>query len=429
MLGELRLGRRRGFWSAKVNAPFQHWLGTVQHRKFSDWDSVHSDCEALSRLTESFVDIPALPGNELELLTETDEITRSLIRDIDAAKHTCHLEFYIWNEGGLADEVAGALLRATARGVICRVLLDDLGSRAFLRSKAAQSLRDQGVQVVSALQVGFLLALFVRHDLRLHRKIVVIDDAIAYTGSQNMVDPRFFKQDSGVGQWVDAMIRLRGPSVGALAQIFFGDWQLESGETIQSSREKPDHSPPKITGGAGVQVIPSGPLFSNDGIRKILLMAFYSARREVILTTPYFVPDESLTIALCTAALRGVEVTLIVPEQVDSRLVQLANQCSFEDLEAAGVKIARFTGGLLHTKSITVDSEFSFFGSLNLDQRSLNLNFEVTLLTYDRDFTKRLRDLQLDYLAHRSKVRSSSAQRGYGSRLAANTARLLGPLL
>ena len=163
--------------------------------------------------------------------------------------------------------------------------------------------------------------------------------------------------------------------------------------------------------------------------QKILLMAIYAARRELVLTTPYFVPDDSLQIALMSAAERGVDVTLIVPAKVDSKLVSLASRSYQDDLAGVGVRIARFNGGLLHTKSITVDGQFSFFGSLNLDPRSLYLNFEITLLVYNHDFTTRLRELQMSYLADCTIANNIGEMRSGLRRLAENTARLLGPLL
>ena len=236
--------------------------------------------------------------------------------------------------------------------------------------------------------------LFVRFDLRLHRKIVVIDGEVAYTGSLNLVDPRYFKQGAHVGQWVDAMVRLRGPAVEALAITFLEDWELETGEGVDRLRETGDVHPLASRGRAVVQVVPSGPVVREESIQAVLLGAIYAARRELVMTTPYFVPDESLVMALITAALRGVEVTLVLPARVDSRLARLASQPHKGELLEAGVRIAEFQGGLMHTKSVTVDGELSLFGSLNLDPRSLILNFEITLSVYDRAFTASLRALQ-----------------------------------
>lgn len=428
--GELRLGSRRAEWTAKIHQPFQSWLEKLRDRSQVDWSVLGTECEPLAKLAEATIGIPAMPDNELRLIGDTDGVFQSLIADISQAKSTCHLEFYIWNVGGAADEVAESLLEAASRNVTCRVLVDAVGSRDFLRSDLAVRLREGGVKVVEALPAGLIRGLFVRFDLRLHRKIVVIDGEIAYTGSLNMVDPRYFKQDAGVGQWVDAMVRVRGPAVEALAVTFLEDWELETAEGLEHLAKTGDiHASPPC-GDAVVQVVPSGPMLRNDAIQQILLMTIYAARQELVLTTPYFVPDEALLTALVAAAGRGVDVTIIVPASVDSRLVRLASQAHKGDLIAAGVRVVLFDGGLLHTKSITVDGEFSLFGSLNLDPRSLFLNFEITLCVYDRQYTSELRRMQQAYIDQSEVMDLAEWQSRSGPvRFAENTARLLGPLL
>ncbi len=430
LFGELRLGNRRAEWAAKIHAPYQEWLGDLRSRSQVDWSQLGRECESLSRLTEASAGIPAQAGNQLRLIAETDEVFRSLLADVDAARQTCHMEFYIWNLGGAADEVAEALLRAAARGVKCRLLLDAVGSKVFLRSELADRLRRGGVVLQAALPVGLFRMLFSRLDLRLHRKIVVIDGALAYTGSLNLVDPRFFKKEAGVGQWVDAMVRLRGPAVEPLAITFLEDWEMETAEGLHKIDRPGVVRNLPAAGSSAVQVVPSGPLVRGEAIQAILLMAIYAAREELILTTPYFVPDELLLTALISAAARGVDVTIVVPEKVDSTLVRVASQAHKAELLEAGIRVAQFHGGLLHTKSITVDRQISLFGSLNLDPRSLRLNFEITLTIYDQGFTENLRRLQQAYI-DRSQVMDPVAwrRRSAVTRFTANVARLLSPLL
>jgi cardiolipin synthase len=340
------------------------------------------------------------------------------------------LEFYIWSLGGRADEVGAALRRAVKRGVQCRVLVDALGSKMFLKSQLARELRQAGVVIAVALPAGLLHLLFSRPDLRLHRKIVIIDGVIGYTGSLNLADPLLFKQDAGVGQWVDAFVRVQGPAVDALADTFDEDWALETGDTLESVRPLGDALPETTEGRAPVQVLPTGPDAHVAAIEQVVLMAIYAATREVVLTTPYFVPSESLLLALLSAAARGVQVTLIVPAKVDSRLVALASRAFQSDLLAVGVRVALFNGGLLHTKSITVDGQFSLFGSLNLDPRSLRLNFEISLAVYDAEFTASLRHLQEHYLEASTLLDLDACRARSGlERFAEDTARLAGPLL
>ncbi len=167
--------------------------------------------ESLHRHAERLLGFPALTGNEIELLEDFGTVFDRMVADIDGAERTCHVSFYIWHEGGRTADVVDALVRAARRGVQCRALADAMGSEAFLEGATVRRLREAGVELSAALPTGPLRTLIARADLRNHRKIVVVDDRVAYTGSQNLVDPRFFKQESGVGQWVDAMARLTGP--------------------------------------------------------------------------------------------------------------------------------------------------------------------------------------------------------------------------
>ena len=259
LLGELRLGHKRAARAAAIHGPYQAWLDELRQRMHVDWEGRGESARPLSQLIERTVGIPTLPGNRLRLLSDWQAAFRQMIHDIDQAKRTCHLEFYIWNEGGMANEVTEALCRAAQRGVTCRVLLDDVGSRRFLRGPQTRQLRAAGVRVEAALTATLLRKGFVRFDLRMHRKIVVIDGRLAYAGSLNLVDPRCFKQDSGVGQWIDAMVRIEGPVVEALAITFLEDWALESGEDLEKLHETGDVHPMRPRGNAAVQLIPSGP--------------------------------------------------------------------------------------------------------------------------------------------------------------------------
>jgi cardiolipin synthase len=430
LFGELRLGNRRAKWANKIHGPYVEWLKEQHDHYHVNWSGLGVACEPLSRLVEAAVQIPAVPDNNLQLIDKWSEVFDSILSDIEAAERTIHMVFYIWSSGGRADEVLEALIRARARGVTCRVLLDAVGSKRFLSGKQAARLRSAGVMLQAALPAGLLRMLFVRFDLRMHRKIVVIDGEIAYMGSLNLIDPRYFKQDVGIGQWVDAMVRVRGPVVEGLGIAFLEDWELDTTEGVEVLQETGDVHHVDPMGDWTAQVIPSGPAIREDAIQDILLMAIYAARRELILTTPYFVPDESLLMALTSAARRGVEVTLIVPTQVDSVLVRFASQAFKGDLVSAGIRVMLFNEGLLHTKSITIDGQISLFGSLNLDPRSLHLNFEITLAIYDEVFTTKLRDLQQSYIASSTPMDFEQwASRSQLTRFTENAARLLGPLL
>ena len=430
MIGELRLGRRRARRFIELMPPIKQWLADIPKRSLVDWSRLEGDFEPLSELCERTIGVPSLVGNQVELINDWQHVFARLIADIDAAQSTCHLEFYIWNVGGEADRVAEALIRAQQRGVVCRVIVDSLGSRGFLRSEIAERLRDAGIVILEALPGGLLRMPFVRFDLRLHRKIVVIDGRIAYTGSLNLVDPRYFKRGAGVGQWVDAMVRIEGPAVEALQITFLADWYVESDATLDEIKQYDAAAPQPKRGDCAVQVMPSGPELDSDAVEQVLLTAIYSARRELLITTPYFVPSESLSMALVAAARRGVKVVLIVPKHVDSLLVRYASAAFKGDLLEAGVRVALFGDGLLHTKSVSVDGSHCLFGSVNLDPRSFRLNFEILLAIYNSEFTTRLVELQQHYI-DRSELMDweTYRTRPRTQQVAENFARLLGPLL
>lgn len=307
-------------------------------------------------------------------------------------------------------------------------MADSVGSGAFLQ-RQARPLRQAGVEVVESLPSHLLNAASRRPDLRNHRKIVAIDGRIAYTGSQNLVDPEHFKVDAGVGQWVDAMVRVVGPAAVTLEHVFTADWNVEADEPhrMEYCPLPPETTP--VDGGAAVQVVPSGPGYSSDLIHHVLLELFYSARKELVITTPYFVPDEAMLEALISASYHGVDVRLIVPERNDSWLVARASNAFLDECLHAGVDVRLFRGGLLHTKSITVDSRTCLFGSVNLDMRSLFLNFELSLLVYDGAFSRAVRALQESYSEQSVRAAEVWDRRTLGSRFLDRTVRLVSPLL
>jgi cardiolipin synthase len=430
--GERRLGGRRAGRLAELREPYMRRLREMLHRMSAnvDWPQLPRSCEAMNQLGLTMVGVPTLTGNELQLLAGADLVLRSILQDVDRARSSLHMQFYIWHAGGTADEVVDAVVRAAGRGVACRILVDALGSKAWLRSPHPGRLRAAGVEVLAAMPTGPVRALFRRNDLRNHRKIVVIDGDVAFTGSMNLVDPRCFHRAKDVGLWIDAMVRMRGPAVEAMNGVLLSDWFVETQVTIEELVRTAELGARPRVGSANVQVLPSGPVGSGDAILQMLLMMLYAARRRVVLTTPYFVPDKAMLRALRSAAARGVEVTLIVPAKVDSLLVRHASRSYYEDLMAVGVRIQRYRGGLLHTKAVVVDERITMFGTANLDMRSLWLNYEVSLFVYDDGFGARVHELLQGYLAECEPVDPSAwHRRPLPVRLAENLARLFSPML
>jgi cardiolipin synthase A/B len=430
LIGERPIGRRRADFARNFYAGLPAVVDTLSHDERADPESLAAPWDGLARLAFRSTGMPLMARSSFRLLDGAEAILREIIADVDRAAASVDMEFYIWNAGGTADEVAEALARAAARGVKVRLLLDALGSKEFLKGEWPARMRAQGIDLQEALAADLWQIPFRRIDLRLHRKIVVVDGDVAYTGSMNLVDPRYFKQGSGVGEWVDAMARAEGPIVGALRAVFLFDWGMQTGETPPVAVEDYRDAWAAAKGRQVAQAVMSGPGADETANLRLITQAIASARRRIVLTTPYFVADAALALALENAALRGCKVTLIVPARNDSWLVEYASRWFFEDLTASGVHIRRYTGGLLHTKSITVDGELSLFGTANLDVRSLSLNFEIMLAIYDADFTGQLLELQRSYESQSEAVVPEQWRtRPIGERLKEGFAFMAAPLL
>jgi cardiolipin synthase len=430
LIGERALGRRRAGHALALKDSVRAWFDQASEPMGVARKAIQPNWRSLHDLAAGATGSAALGGNALNLLDDAEAILGKIVADIDAAQFLCLFEFYIWHPGGLADDVAAALMRAASRGVQCRVLLDDVGSADFFRSPWPSRFLAAGVEVRNALPGGFVRALFRRIDLRLHRKLIVVDRRIGYTGSLNLVDPRCFKLDMGVGCWVDAMVRIEGPVVDALAALFAWDWAMEAGTGFQMDGSPHFAQASESRECVIVQTVPSGPSFEAPAIVQLLLSAVYGARSELTLTTPYFVPDEPLVSALKAAAQRGVRVRLIVPEKVDSWLARWASRAFYAEMLEAGVEVLLFRAGLLHTKSVVVDRELALFGTLNLDIRSFMLNFEVTLIVYGSPFATGLADLQERYaLQSTALCLAEWRQRPIAQRFLENLIHLASPLL
>lgn len=365
---------------------------------------------------------PVVPGNRFELLGDSTQTVERLCADIDSAVSHAHLLYYIFAPDETGRKVSAALVRAAGRGVRCRVLVDAFASRSILgRGRLASELGRQGVPVVAAMPTSPLR----RRDLRNHRKLAVIDDRVAYVGSQNMVNADYGGRRGG--PWFDLTGRFTGPVVRQVASVFAEDWAFE---TEQFLEVPPAGAFAPEPGGVPMQVVPTGPASRSESFRRIALGAMQSARRRLVLTTPYFVPDEPALVSLMMAADRGVDVKLLLPEVPDHTFTAAAGRAQFQSLLDSGVGIYLYRTGLLHTKSITADGEIAVFGSANLDVRSFNLNFELSVVMYGPDAVGPLHAVQMNYLAQSRQLTASEwSARPAIRQYADNAVALISPLL
>lgn len=438
LIGEPRLGNRRARRRAEVEAfydDFQQHLVSTNHP--GKQLTISKRFDSLSQLAERKGRFSISYNNECVFFSDAKTIVTKMIADIEAAEHSCLLMFYIIDAHGMIDELLEALANAARRGVNCQLLADDVGSKAFFRSKWPSELRKAGVLLTRSLPVGLFKTFFVRSDLRNHRKLLVVDYEVAYTGSFNLIDPAYFKHDAGVGEWRDAMVRCRGPVVYELAGVFYGDWAVEREDNLQATLARLRSYAslnalylPEGSGNAALQVIPSAPDRKTAVMYDTLMGALYNAQRRVVITTPYFVPDEPLLSAIEHAAWRGVNVVLIMPLKVDSWLVRQASKTYYKLLLDAGVTLAMFHDGLLHTKTVLIDDEYALFGTMNMDMRSFYLNMELSLAVYDRETVANIGYLQQSYLAASEPVNLASWQeRHVVQRFVERCVRLISPLL
>ena len=226
----------------------------------------------MDRVGRYLVGSPTVHGSRFTLLSDTQEMLKAIARDIDAAQTSVMMEFYIWNEGGTADDVVEALIRAAGRGVVSAASWSmRLGCPAVVEVRSAATAPGCRRAADRSSAGRHLRSVIGRTDVRLHRKIIVIDGKIAWTGSMNLVDPRFFKQDAGVGEWVDAMVRLEGAAVVPLGIVLIGDWVLETGEAMHDVIVSAGLHLARPEGDADMQVVPSGPGLTDDGLLQMLL--------------------------------------------------------------------------------------------------------------------------------------------------------------
>lgn len=342
-----------------------------------------------------------LPGQQAELMRDGAHARAQMLADMDAARREINVLYYIWLDDGTGTDVAHALMRAARRGVTCRAMVDGLGSRALTRSPLWQQMRQAGVHLAIALPISNLLKVMLtsRIDLRNHRKITLIDGRIFYCGSQNCADEGFHIK-ARYAPWVDIMLRLQGPVVTQMQQAFASDW-------AQSDTRL---GPPAIEaavaaeGGFHALAIAEGPTERARSTPQLVACLLACARREVVISTPYFVPDSTVLDALCAAALRQVQVTLILPARNDSWIVGAVSRSHYWRLLRAGVHIHEFRPGLLHAKTLCLDGSVSLIGSTNLDLRSFDLNFENNVLLHDEATTAAIRQRQQSYLRDSDRV-------------------------
>lgn len=349
--------------------------------------------EPLVRLGQKLGRLPLSLGNSVDIFPYYNKAIQEITTAIDRAQEFVHVEYFILALDDTTQPLFDALGRAVNRGVAVRVLFDAVGARKYPKfRRMKKELTRMGAQWYAMLPIK-LGKEYNRPDLRNHRKIVVIDDQIAYMGSQNMIDRTYHRKDDIV--YDELVVKLTGPVVRQCNTLFAADWYAESDEELRDLIDPKKREMPQSTGGVSAQVIPSGPGYESMSNLQLFAQLLYQAKKRVVISSPYFVPDESLLIACKSAAQRGVEVILINSEAMDQYGVGYAQRSFYEDLLAVGVKIYLYRAPyLLHSKYLTIDDDIAVIGSSNMDIRSFELNLECVVVLYDPDVVAKLKKQQ-----------------------------------
>lgn len=398
-LGSNRVGRARRRRQAEVNT----WIATATAAVPEAGADARPPIRAVTALNRRLAALPLTAGNAVSVLEDYRGSIREMAAAVGAARDYAHVEFYIsaW------DEVSAPLLEAMAaaaeRGVTVRCLYDHLGSRGipgyrdFVRKLDATAIQHRPMLPIQPTRGRFR-----RPDLRNHRKLLVVDGAVGFTGSQNLIEPGYNKPANHKRgrAWTELMVRLEGPAVAELDAVFASDWLFETDEALTPAVRPSPGSEQADALGVEAQVVPSGPGFAFENNLRMFTSLLYAAEHRISLTSPYFVPDESLLYAVTTAAQRGVEVELFVSEQSDQFMVGHAQASYYRALLEAGVAIYLYPApAVLHSKHFTIDDDVAVIGSSNMDLRSFALNYEVSVLLLGQEITARMRAVEDRYRA------------------------------
>lgn len=361
-----------------------------------------------------------------EMFFSGDACFAAMEKAIAEARHHVHVEYYIWDRGQVGTRLRDLLCDKAQSGVHVRFLVDAIGS-GTLNRRFLRPMRASGVEVAWFNRISLARFRPGLVNFRTHRKIVICDGNLGFTGGVNVSDDHS-ERIRGRAAWRDAHLAIEGPPVGWLQVVFLEDWHFATGGAPSGAAYFPPEQPD--CPGPWVQIVASGPDHDTYAIHKFHFAAIAEARQRVLLTTPYFVPDESILSALTTAALRGAQVKLLVPKKGNSRLVSAASRSYFEDLVRVGVRVFEYGPAMLHAKTLVVDDEIAVVGTANMDNRSFRLNFEVMAALYDRSAAALLAERFDENLRHAAEYSMRRAKRTpWLERISQATARLLSPIL
>jgi cardiolipin synthase len=369
---------------------------------------------------------PLTRRNSVKLLINGEEKFPEVLKALRNAKHHIHIEYYIYEQDEIGEQIENILIEKANEGVQVRFIYDDFGS-PHIKKKTEEKMKKAGIEIHPFQKVLFYL-LANRLNYRNHRKIIVIDGQIGFTGGINVSD-KYVNNKPGRLFWRDTHIRIDGPGVFYLQYLFVSNWNFCSGKILQPDKlhflTAPGHK-----GDSFLQVAASGPDSAQPSVLFSLLQAIYLAKKEILITTPYFIPGDSIQEAIRIAALSGLSVKLLVQGICDSTFVNAASKSYYKELLLAGVEIYMYQKGFVHAKTLVTDGKLSIIGTANMDYRSFELNFEVNVILYDKEFSEKLRSVFFKDLEDSEKIdKEKWCNRPAYIQLPEKIARLFSPVL
>jgi cardiolipin synthase len=380
-----------------------------------------SQVSQAGKAAEGLAEMPFLRGNSVELLVDGDATFDSILAGIDAAENYILFQFFIVHDDQIGREVQSRLIAKARQGVKVYFLYDEIGSHDLPR-RYKNELRDAGIEVYDFhTQKGprnrFQL------NFRNHRKVVVVDGAVAWVGGHNVGD-EYLGRDPEFGHWRDTHVRIEGPAALAAQLSFVEDWNWAAGKILDL-----DWTPRSSTEDVPVLLVPSGPADELETASLMFVHAINTARERIWIASPYFVPDEAVVSALQLAGLRGVDVRVLIPDKADHLLVWLAAYSYLDDSTRTGVKFFRYLDGFLHQKVMLIDDQAATVGTANFDNRSFRLNFEITALVHDPAFAAAVQEMfEKDFEKSRLMAEGEYEAKPFWFRLGVRLARLTAPI-
>ncbi|MCY7291495.1 MAG: cardiolipin synthase [Ferruginibacter sp.] len=388
-------------------------------------DAVQQNAE-LSTMLLKDLGSPLTANNKVKLLINGEEKFPEMLRAIKEAKHHIHVEYYIYEYDKIGSELIELLIQKASEGVKVKMIYDDFGSPSIKR-KTEKRMQAAGVEIFPFHKIHFYFVAN-RINYRNHRKIVIIDGCTGFTGGINVSD-KYVNDNTKKLFWRDTHVRIDGPAVYYLQYLFFADWHFCCEEDFNPATEyfpiiKPSQNE------SHVQISASGPNSIQPSVLFTLLQAIYLAKEELLITTPYFIPGDSIIDALRIAALSGLKVKLLVPGICDSKIVNAASKSNYKSLLEAGVEIYLYQKGFVHAKTLIADGKLIVVGTANMDYRSFELNFEVNAIVYDDEVANELRKVFFNDLAEAEKIdKEKWLQRKWYTQFPERIARLSSPVL